>query len=207
LRTVALRLSALAAVLALMSCNGSSGGSGGIVNIPTTTANFSDATSDGVGPGTAWDITQVATSRATSNPTVLFVSVTYTQNVQNALPAPGSFPTAAQLGTAILFIGSSGGLSTAPCGNLYAHVGYLVDGGGAMGRLADGNYDTFSLPAATVTGEASVTVNGNTVLYTIPISALGGGKIDPMLVVVSTNGNAGGTFTDCDPTFPGLLTW
>jgi hypothetical protein len=205
MKIVALRLSAFATALALMSCNGSGAdGSGGLVNIQMTTANFTDTSADGTGTGTPWDITQVATSRATNSPTVLFVTVTYTQNVQNALPPPGSMPNASQLGTFIAFVGPAGTFSATACGNTYNNIAYLVDGGGIGNRLADGNYAILSAATMSQVGEATVNAGTNTMLFTIPLGVLSGGSSAPQLFVASVNS---GSPTDCDPTAPALLTW
>jgi len=151
---------------------------------------------------TIYDITGVTSSR-TGPPggtyTTITVAVTFVQPV--ALPPAGGTPdiAGAELagylvfdtdgnfadGTNFNFCGSGGG-------GTYNGADYQVY---LFTRLADGSYPIQALPSTTQTGEAAVTVNGNTIAFTIPIAAIGNNPAGPFNLGVVSGNN--GTPSDC----------
>jgi hypothetical protein len=139
---------------------------------------------------TIYDITGVTTSR-TGPPggtyTTITVTATFVQPV--LLPAAGALPDGA--GTQLAFIlafdidgNFADGTNYALCGSggggTYNGADYIVDANGITGaRLADGNYPIKIEPAGTQTGEATVSVAGNTITWTVPISAIGNNPAGP----------------------------
>jgi hypothetical protein len=178
------------------------------------TTSTADATGDATAPsgGTAWDITQVVTSRAANGATSLVVSVTFAQAVNAAnLPPPGTpLATATQLGVAVLF--ATGGLGATVTGFSgcvgnpgFTNVTYILDPGTNTppGRFADGNYPIVNINTSAVSGEASVAFTGpNTLTYTVPLAAIGGGSGAVLIAAVALNGATGfgsASTTDCAP--------
>jgi hypothetical protein len=76
---------------------------------------------------------------------------------------------------------------------------HAVDGTGLVfPRLADGNFQVFTIPADVITGEAVVSGAGNQVIINVPISALGGtGQTNMFVGIVNSTG--GTPVTDCVP--------
>jgi hypothetical protein len=145
-----------------------------------------NACSNGTATGTTiYDITGVTTSRtgpAGGTYSQIAVTVTFAQPV--VLPAAGAAPDGpgADLVSELYFDTDgnfANGSNFAFCGPLgtYNGVDFAVN---ASNRLADGNYPINGpLPAVTVSGEATVAVNGNSVTFTVPISALGNNPAGP----------------------------
>lgn len=180
------------------------GGGGGPI---FSTVTFNDFVGDATVPAagaTAWDITQVTTSRLVSNPTTLTVNITMAQAISSAsLPAVGSKLTSpTQLGVSVLIsTGASGNSVTPKAGSCtgnptFPSVAFSLDPGMSVARLADGNFAILNAASANV-GEAAVSFTPpNTLSYAIPISAIGGGSGAVGLAVIAADGV--GT-TDCAP--------
>ena len=209
LRSRSVRLAALGlGTLVMTACGGGSSSPPAPTTVTTSTV---DATGDATaaGGGTAWDITQVTTSRLISGATSLSISVTFAQAISAAnLPAPGaSMATPAQLGAALIF--ATGGAGTSASGlngcvgnPTFPNATFLLDPGAiASPRLADGNFAILNTTAAIISGEASISFTGpNTLTYTIPLSAIGGGSGAVQLAAVALNGSGGSSSTtDCAP--------
>jgi hypothetical protein len=204
------RLAALALVTLVSAC---SGGSTSTPPAPTTvTTSTADATGDATaGGGTPWDITQVVTSRAITAPTSLSISVTFAQAISATnLPAPGApIATPTQLGTVIVFATGGSGTSTGALNGCvgtpnFPNVTYLLDPGAiASPRLADGNFAVYNTITMLASGEASIAFTGpNTLTYTVPLSAIGGGSGAVQMAAVAINGATGPGSpnpTDCAP--------
>ncbi|MDQ6931842.1 MAG: hypothetical protein M3160_01560 [Candidatus Eremiobacteraeota bacterium] len=169
---------------------------------------FTSSTADPLGDalattgGTAWDITQVDTSRLLSGAITLTVNVTFAQAISAAiLPAPGGTPSGTQLVATLLFSTGTSNASVhfppgvCPGNAVVSNVTYLM---GLTGkRLADGNYAITNAVTGSQTGEASVTFPGpNTASYNVPISAIGAGTGATSMLAVAGNGFG---FTDCAP--------
>lgn len=187
----------LALVGATVGCSSSS-----TAPAPPTpvTASISDPTGDTCGTGagqnpscslgsatgaTIYDITNVTTSRTgPSGGTYNLIAVTVTFAQPVVLPAAGASPDLAgtQLVTLLGFDTDgifSDGSNFTFCGPLgtYDGVDYQV---AAAARLADGNYPIQGpLPATTQTGEATVSVSGNSVTFGVPIAAIGNHPAGP----------------------------
>jgi len=207
-RSRSARLCALVLFPLVMTACGGSSSPPGLLPVTTTTADVAgDAFSGG---GTAWDITQVTTSRAATGATSLSVSVTFAQAISAAnLPPPGSqISTPAQLGAAVFFATGGTGLNAGfpNCtGNpTFANVTFAVDPGAfSTARQADGNFAVINAVTLAKTGEATIAFTGpNTLTYAVPLAAIGGGSGAVQLAVVALNG-AGPpgniTATDCAP--------
>ncbi len=81
---------------------------------------------------------------------------------------------------------------------------YILDPGIFSTRLADGNFAIIkTFPSLSLAGEATIAFTGpNTLTYTVPLSAIGGGSGAVQIAVAAFNG--AGTFgspvsTDCAP--------
>jgi hypothetical protein len=187
------------------------GGNSSAPSAPTTvTTSTVDATGDATsGGGTAWDITQVSTSRSITGATTLNISVTFAQPISAAnLPAPGApMATPTQLGAAIIF--ATGGAGTSASGlsgcvgnPTFPNATFILDPGAIVSpRLADGNFAILNTVAGTISGEASISFTGpNTLTYTVPLTAIGGGSGAVQLAAVALNGSGGSSSTtDCAP--------
>ncbi len=188
------------------------GGSGGGGTTAFVTASAPDPIGDATSPApgsTPWDITLVNSSRLSTGATTLTVSVTLTQAISTAnLPAAGSKLTSpSQLGITVLInTGAAGGTVTPTAGACtgnpsYPNVTFFIDPGMSTPRLADGNFAILNAANAPV-GEASVILTGNTLSYSIPISAIGGAGA---VRIAAIAGNGAGA-TDCAPDSSFLLT-
>ena len=154
---------------------------------PPITATIVDPIGDACGAGcshgpatgtTIYDITgatSLRTGPAGGTYTTIAVTVTFVQPV--VIPAAGGAPDGpgADLVAQLYFDidnTATDGSNFAFCGTngTYDGVDYTVN---ASTRLADGNYPIDVLPANTQTGEAAVAVNGDSITYTLPISAIG----------------------------------
>jgi hypothetical protein len=195
----------------MTACGGGSSTPPGLTTVTTSTA---DATGDATAPsgGIAWDITNVATSRATTGATSLNVSITFAQLISSAsLPPPGAaLATATQLGAVVLISTGTPGNTVnnlAGCvGNpQFPNVNYIVDPGliAPPGRRSDGNFAIVNNSTSAVSGEASAAFTGpNTLTYSVPLAAIGGGSGAVQIAVVAANGAAGPgnpSITDCAP--------
>ena len=76
-----------------------------------------------------------------------------------------------------------------------------------VGRLANGNYNIHQYAAGfPVTGQATPSVSGNTVTFSIPLSALGNDDGATSVGVFAGNWNAGTINpTDCGPNGGGMV--
>src|SRR5215469_4508350 len=194
----------LVAILAITGCSSSATSA---PQPPTpVTSSVTDPTGDTNtgGSGTIYDISGFTTSR-TGPPGGTYKTITATATFVQpvVLPAAGALPDATQLAFILAFDtdnNASDGTNYALCstggGGTYNGADFIVDGNGATGnRLADGNYQISSQPAGTATGEATVSASGNTMTWTIPISALGGNPAGPFnFGLIVGNGPAP---TDC----------
>lgn len=215
------RLTTQAAVCVLCSsltaCGGGATGNGdsGLAIPPhNLTATRSDALGDTIsGPGTRWDITAVRTTLVEgpfrNEYETLEVAVTFAQDVTNALPGPGQTLIGKPdlLGVEI-FLNIDGsdatGTTTFQCSSVpnLPGIDAAVDSGGAGGRRADGSY-----PVVDANGypqdEASVSVSGKTVTYSINLAAWGApatGIPRTRVAVAAYNGSTtGSAVTDCAP--------
>jgi hypothetical protein len=203
-------------ILALVA--GCGGGSTSAVPPPPTPAppTFSTLTTeppgDAVSPpggGTPWDIAQVATSRLATGATQLTVTVTFVQLVSAAnLPPPGSALTlGTQIGAGLLFnTGTPGNtVNESACTGspAYPNITYALFPGAGAARLADGNFIVGNIVTSTTTGEVPITFTGpNSLTYTIPLSAIGGGTGATLMAVVVFNGNG---VTDCVTNLSALI--
>jgi hypothetical protein len=136
---------------------------------------------------TIYDITGVTSSRtgpAGGTYTTITVAITFVQPV--LIPAAGATADGAgtQLGGYVVFDtdgnfanGSNFAFCAAGGGGTYNGADYQIV---LFTRLADGNYPIQGpLPAVTQSGEAQVAVAGNTITFTIPISAIGNNPAGP----------------------------
>lgn len=207
-----------------------SGGSGSGVPAPSNTPppvvtqSYTFPSGDAIGSGgVAWDIIGLKTTLSGSGNNVsgnsydmLRVDVTFTQDISNALPAPGTGLDLSgnQLGVAVA-IDSDGNPSTGnlrgcnPSSNLKPFE-YVTDQGNFPNRLADGNYailfknqpvyEGTSNPGA----EAVVATSGHVLSFSFNLAALGvfaGTKLPRMgIVVAAFNGLPNHNATDCVPT-------
>ncbi len=201
------------AALALFTLGTAACGGGNSSPLAPTTATTTsvDPTGDATTPsgGTGWDITQVATSRAVTGATALTVSVTYFQAISAAnLPPAGAYLTAAtQVGTAMVFsTGTSSNSAngfTGCFGNpTFANVTYVLDPGSIVQRAADGNFSILNVATSTISGEATFAFTGpNTLQYTVPLAAVGGGSGAMQIAAIAFSGVPGATAktTDCAP--------
>jgi hypothetical protein len=172
--------------------------------------------------GTAWDIVGLKTTlsgqfgNANGNSyDTLRVDVTFSQNVANALPAPGQMLNAGtQLGIDIA-LDTDGNPNTGNsygCSNTGAEAfEYLTDPGTYSGRLADGNYTILYNGGPISSGgenppsEAMVSISGNTMSETFFLTAIGvqSGKMVPKIGIAVSAFNGGGLqTTDCVPASP-----
>jgi hypothetical protein len=160
------------------------------------------------GFGTPWDVLSVATSRTAISGVYTNIAITLTFLQANAfasLPPPSGNVGASGtlLGIKIVFDAdqnSSTGES-ASCGGFMYGTGFdhEIDGTGLVfPRLADGNFQVFTIPADVITGEAVVSGAGNQVIINVPISALGEPGQTSMFVAIS-NSNGASPITDCVP--------
>jgi hypothetical protein len=195
--------------LVTTACGGGSSTPAPPASVTTTTP---DATGDSTatGGGIPWDVTQVVTSRANAGATSLIISVTLTQGITPAsFPAPGTgMTTGAQLGIGILFATGTAGMPqtlTGCAGNpVFSNVTYILDPGAIVApRLADGNFAIGSTLTNSITGEASFALTGtNTLTYTVPLAAIGGGSGAVQIAAIALNGASGfgsPSPTDCAP--------
>jgi hypothetical protein len=150
---------------------------------------------------TIYDITGVTTSRtgpAGGTYNLISVTITFAQPV--VLPAAGGSPDLA--GTELVTLlgfdtdgNFANGSNFVYCGPLgtYDGVDYQVS---AASRLADGNYPIEGpLPAVTQTGEATVSVSGNSVTFGVPIAAIGNHPAGPFNLGVTVGNET--TPSDC----------
>ena len=160
------------------------------------------------GFGTAWDVLSVATSRTAISGVYTNIAITLTFLQANAFaslpPASGNVGASGTLlGIEIAFDAdqnSSTGESASCNGFIYGTgFDHAVDGTGLVfPRLADGNFQVFTIPALVMTGEATVSGAGNQVIINVPISALGEPGQTNMFVGIA-NSNGATPVTDCVP--------
>jgi hypothetical protein len=160
------------------------------------------------GFGTTWDVLSVATSRYAIGPTYTNITITLTFLQANAfasLPAPGGNVGASgtQLGIEIAFDADQNSATgeKATCNGFTYGTGFdhAIDGTGLLfPRLADGNFQVFTIPGDVMTGEATVSGAGNQVVINVPIVALGGTGQTNMFVGIA-NSNGATPITDCVP--------
>ncbi len=200
----------------LDSCPGGSGP--GPTTAPPVNTSFTVPAGDTEpipGFGTPWDVLSVATSRTAMGPTYTNIAITLTFLQANAfasLPAPGGNVGASgnQLGVEIAFDAdqnsSTGELAS--CNGFTYGTGFdhAIDGTGVLfPRLADGNFQVFTIPGDVMTGEAAVSGAGNQVIINVPISALGGTGQTNMFVGIA-NSNGATPITDCVPDASAITT-
>lgn len=209
----------LVMTLAVAGC---STGVTGPAQLATVVATQTDASADATSSpaGTAYDITNVTTRRI-DNPTfgsydTLRTEITFDAATPPVLPNAATFPTA---NTDLVFRvyfdtdqnAATGAWNNGFCGNPTGGSEFVVNATTAAdtpvglpassGRLANGNYDV--VDGTTKTGEASVSVAGNVLSVTVPLSALGGDNgITHLSVRV---GNAADVTTDCAPETAGFI--
>jgi len=210
----------------LLACSACGGGGGG--GSPTATPpppfivsrTFPANVAVAAGGGTAWDIVGVKTTLTGQYASgggnaydTLRVDVTFSQNVANALPAPGQpLSTLTQLGISIAIDSdgnpNTGEYKTCNVSSPLLPFEYDTDQGNDPSRLSDGNY-TIIGPAGPIysgspnpAAEAVTSVSGNTMSETFFLGSLGvadGSKVPKLgILVVATNGAEIGE-TDCVP--------
>jgi hypothetical protein len=199
------RIGALLLAAALLaSCNGSTSGGTGFAPLTGVNTNTTDPLGDITtgATGTKYDILLVQTSRPTIAAVNMTVTITFNQTVN--LPPSGSMANSSQLVTLLAFNTTGSGGVTITCGPptfaSYSNVNFLTDG---FARLADGNYKIESVPSGTPTGEVSTdipklsTTNGlSTIVFTVPLAALGGSSGATQFGIELGNFN---NETDCAP--------
>ncbi len=177
-------------IVATSLCIGCGGGSGGAspVSTPLPPVTFAHSFPSGNASavsGTAWDIVGVTTTIETQ-PGVsgltkydyLRVDVTFAQNVQNALPDPGTPLSAGdQIGVQVNLDNDGNPLTGtfAACNYASSRLDpfeYSTDQGNDPGRLSDGNYSIIgpnsvpiALGSSNLASEANVTVAANTISF------------------------------------------
>jgi hypothetical protein len=220
---------ALFGVFLSSGCSGGGGGGG----MPTATPpppvvvskTFPANVAVAAGGGTAWDIVGVKTTLtgqfASAGGNVydtLRVDVTFSQDVSNALPAPGQpLSLLTQLGVSIAIDSDgnpkTGGFETCNTSSPLLPFEYTTDQGNDPSRLSDGNYTIIGPSGPIYSGspnpaaEAAVTLNGNTLSesFFLPSIDVAQGSKTPKigLNVASVNGAAVNGFasglTDCVP--------
>ncbi len=170
--------------------------------------------------GVPWDIIGVQTTmfESAQNPSPntydsLQVSVTFSQDVSSALPAPGaSLTLGSQLGVGVIInTAPATSLSTAPYDCAIQNNANFNYGSYAASRLSDGNFAILDSGGSPVnqqnnpTTEAQTIVAGNTMSETFRLGVLGlpESGVAPLLGVAvnSANGISNNNFgkTDCAP--------
>ncbi|HXM18594.1 MAG TPA: hypothetical protein VN934_07245 [Candidatus Tumulicola sp.] len=175
-----------------------------------TTFNVPASDTEPAASGTTWDVLSVQTSRTgpagSASYTNIAITLTFMQtNAFASLPPPGSNIGSSGTLLGLFFLvdadqNSSTGVS-GNCGGFSYGTGFDhgVDGGASFPRLADGNFQIFSLPGRVGTGEATVSGSGGTVTVNVPITALGGtGQTNMFMGTANATGLPGVT-TDCVP--------
>jgi hypothetical protein len=159
--------------------------------------------------GTTWDVLSVATSRTSPACCVytnIAITLTFLQaNAFASLPAPSGNVGASGtlLGIEIAFDADQNSATgeKATCNGFIYGTGFdhAIDGTGLVfPRLADGNFQVFTIPGLVMTGEAVVSGAGNQVIINVPIVALGGTGQTNMIVGIANSSGATAT-TDCVP--------
>jgi hypothetical protein len=227
---------AVFASLFFASCSGGGGNSSPTPTVtepPPVVKSYSFPQGDATASSgaTAWDIVGVTTTLSGQfgnaggdSYDTLAVAVTFSQNISNALPAPGQMLTSGtQLGVAILLDTDANALTgqTEGCAMNANQTPfeYLTDVGVNPSRLADGNYSILMGGQPIATGghnapaEAMVSVNANTLTETFFLTAIGvhGGSSAPRIgiavaavngTLLNGTGNEGNT--DCVPVSPAV---
>jgi hypothetical protein len=163
--------------------------------------------------GVPWDISKVQTTLVEgpfrNEYLKLLVAVTFAQDVSAALPGPGQplrgNPNSLGVEVLLNIDGSDGtGTSVSACSNAQKSPGIdaLVDAGGFEGRLSDGAYPIFT-NTGIVHDEATVSVSGHIITYTVSLAAWGApvtGIQRTKVSVIAFNGSGqNGVETDCAP--------
>ena len=215
--------------LATFSCSACGGGGGGgtgpaMSALPAVTFSHSFPSGDATAAsGTAWDIVGVATTIETqpgisglTKYDYLRVDVTFAQNVQNALPAPGSpLANGSQLGLRVS-IDTDANVSTGTFGGCIVDATtpfeYSTDQGNGPSRLLDGNYSILGPGGKTIysgppnpVDEAITTATGNiiSVGFYLPTIGVGTSTTVPKLGIAIAAFNAS-VSTDCVPSSANL---
>jgi hypothetical protein len=170
------------------------------------------------GGGTAWDIVGVTTTLTGQFASgggnlydTLRVDVTFSQNVSNALPAPGQ-PLSGlnQLGISIAIDSdgnpNTGEYKTCNTASSLEPFEYTTDQGNDPNRLADGNYTIIGPAGPIYSGapnppaEAQVNLSGTTMSETFFLTSIGvaSGKVVPKIGLNIAAVNSSG-LTDCVP--------
>ena len=219
-------VSVILSTLAFASCSG--GGSSPAQSAtppPPIVKSYSFAAGKAfASAGTAWDIIGVRTTLTGRFGNgggdvydTLTVDVTFAQNVENALPSPGTaLIKPNQLGVNIGFDSdnntSTGNFQSCDSTNpKLTPLEYVSDQGNYPTRLPDGNYTIIGPGGAISRGpnsdpasEAVVTLSGNVMtesFFLAAIAANSGGAIPKFGIIVAANNGANGgpTNTDCVP--------
>lgn len=191
----------VAAALAATSCGS-----------PGTSSTFTDGIGDTAGgaPPTVYDITRVVTRRIGNPPIssddMLQVEIGFLQFVLLSPPGSSGDVAGTQLQFGLIFNTdqntSTGGTWGCDVLGIYAGVEYFVDSTFISGRLFDGSYAIRQNVAGfPLTGQASVSTAGSTLIVQVPLAALGNDDGATSMGVWAGNRN-GGTpnTTDCAPT-------
>jgi hypothetical protein len=172
------------------------------------------------GGGTAWDIVGVTTTLTGQFASgggnlydTLRVDVTFSQNVSNALPAPGQ-PLSGlnQLGISIAIDSdgnpNTGEYKTCNTASSLEPFEYATDQGNDPSRLSDGNYTIIGPAGPIYSGapnppaEAQTSIGGSTMSETFFLTSLGvaaGVKVPKIGVIVAATNGSGSGATDCVP--------
>lgn len=191
-------------------------GAAGTAQVAAILSGYADPSADTTGPVTVYDITKIETQRLDNSPfgsyDTLRVSVTFAQPV--VLPPAGGTGDAA--GTQMIpeiAIDTDQNPGTGTSYGCGATLGFSMPGSEFFlfswegnGRLANGNYEVWNAATVTVSGQATPSVNGNVLTFSIPLSALGGDDGATRVGVFAGNMNGGVVnVTDCAPNGGGMV--
>ena len=207
----------------LVACGGGGGGGSPTATPPPpviVSRTFPSNVAVAAGGGTAWDIVGVTTTLTGQFASgggnlydTLRVDVTFSQNVSNALPAPGQ-PLSGlnQLGISIAIDSdgnpNTGEYKTCNTASSLEPFEYATDQGNDPSRLSDGNYTIIGPAGPIYSGapnppaEAQTSIGGSTMSETFFLTSLGvaaGVKVPKIGVIVAATNGSGSGATDCVP--------
>lgn len=206
-------------VVALITTACTTGGVVGTSQLAAVLSSYLDPTGDAAATGgTVYDVVKVVSQRIDNSPfgsyDTLRTEITFAAATPPVLPAAGTFPSAAGELAFRVYLdtdqdGTTGSWQNGFCGNLTGGVDFIVDGTTAAnappstttGRQANGNYQVVDTTNAVV-GEASVSVAGNVLTVTTPLSVIADDGQTHMSVRV---GNGTDPDTDCGPHTAGAI--
>lgn len=224
LHGAALFAATAAEVLALSGCGGGGSSTPSTSEPPTpvtTQAAYTNPPLQSPVGVPAWNISGISTTRTgavgSTRYNQLQVAVTFANtNVGSALPAPGQMITPAQIGVNLYFNSHTlTVVNESVCGFLDhsappVSADIYMDGGTFVNRNLNGSFGIFeissSLPAGYV---ATVSPNGKTLTYTLPIpatSSTNGAYALTVAVFSGASPEGAGSVTDCEPRNGAVIT-